>query len=106
MTFSDLIKKMAAGQPLSMIEQQEVYLQARRMEQAESLLTSLIQPGTKILTIDGLITRDAKIDSATITDATITDATIESPLALISSCSRLISYGREERPAGILANLD
>lgn len=76
MNLADILGKLADGEQLSDNEKQDMRLQVRRIQEAEALLTSLIQPGTKILTVDGLVTRDAKIEDATITDATITDATI------------------------------
>lgn len=76
MKFEDILAKIADGQALSAQERSEMLLQARRMQEVSSLVTSLIQPGTKILKVDGLETQNARIDNATITDATITDATI------------------------------
>lgn len=76
MNLADILGKLADGETLSVNEKQDMMLQVRRMQEAEALLTSLIQPGTKILNVDGLVTRDAKIEDATITDATITDASI------------------------------
>lgn len=77
MNLADILGKLADGQTLSANEKQDMMLQVRRMQEAEALLTSLIQPGTKILNVDGLVTRDAKIEAATITDADIVNATID-----------------------------
>lgn len=76
MTFTDLITKLASGQPLSENDKFELTQQARRLDDAAALLYELIRPGTKLLRIDGLETNDAVIANAVITDATITDATI------------------------------
>lgn len=65
MTFAELLEKMAAGQPLDNAEQQELVIQARRMQETSSLFASLIRPGTKILILDGLETQNAVIGSAT-----------------------------------------
>lgn len=46
-------------------EKKELMLEARRIEQAASLVTSIIHPGTKILVVDGLVANNADIQSAT-----------------------------------------
>lgn len=76
MTFSDLIQRLANGEPLSENDKMQLVLQAKRIEQIASLVNELVKPGTKLLTIDGLETNNAVISHAQITDATITTAVI------------------------------
>lgn len=87
MAFSDIIAKLANESPiLNEQEKQEVYLQAKELERAASLVATMVIPGGATLKLDGLVTTnasvanaeivDAKITDADITDATITNATI------------------------------
>lgn len=46
MTFSGLLKKMAEGIPLSELEKQALYLEAQKLEQAESRIGSWSRAGT------------------------------------------------------------
>ena len=75
--FSDLIQKIGSGQALSAVEQQELYLEARRIEQAEKLLNSLAKPGTRILVLDGVDVTDANIINARIVHAEAGDVTLD-----------------------------
>lgn len=59
--FSELLKKLASGEKLSSIEQDNLFLQARKLEQAEALLTFMIKPGTNTLKIDNLHANDILI---------------------------------------------
>lgn len=73
MSFSSLIEKLVNGEGLSPDEKQEMVLQARRLEQAEQLLSSVILPGTRIIRIDGLEAINAEIESAIIRKAVAGD---------------------------------
>ena len=74
MTFAEYIERLANGIPLSAGEKQDLVLQARRLDDAASLLNDLIRPGTRLLRIDGLETNNAVIAHAEITDAIILSA--------------------------------
>jgi hypothetical protein len=74
MQFSELIAKMGRGEQLDQQEQSELYTQARQMEQASSLFNSIIRPGSSIIVVDGLVARNATVDTAVITDAIIQHA--------------------------------
>lgn len=76
MSFSSLIEKLVNGEGLSPDEKQEMVLEARRLEQAEQLLSGVILPGTRIIRIDGLETTNAKIDAADIRDASFTGISV------------------------------
>lgn len=77
MHFSELIKKLAdSSDVLSPQEKQEIYLEARNIEQSASILNAVIKPGTQTLVIDNADINHALIDDAEITDATIENATI------------------------------
>lgn len=77
MAFSDIILKLAeASNVLSPSEKQELYLEARNIEQAASQTTTMVIPGTSTVSVDGLIAKNANIFNSEIVTATITDATI------------------------------
>ncbi len=76
MQFSELIDKLGRGEALTPLEQQELSLEARRLQELADLFASLITPGTKILTVDGLRTVNANIEDADIVNATIQDVDI------------------------------
>jgi hypothetical protein len=65
MSFSTLLEKLAANSGLTPAETQSLVLEARRLEDAASLLNKIIKPGSSILVIDGLIADHAEIRSAT-----------------------------------------
>lgn len=66
MNFSTLLEKMLSGRPLSPAEKQTMIFEARKLEQAERLLTSLIQSGTQRLNIDQLQARDVSIENGVV----------------------------------------
>lgn len=66
MRFSELLERMLNGETLSAIEKQDMVLQARRLEDAEALLSSMVQPGTRNLTINNLTASNANIDNGTV----------------------------------------
>lgn len=83
MAFSDVIKKIADNSDfLSAPEKDELYLEARRLEQSASAFNSIVVPGTTNLSITGMTANNAQIvnanvDTAAIDNATITNATID-----------------------------
>lgn len=70
MSFSQLIEKLAAKSDLNEAEKQELVLQSRSIEQAASLLNSMVSPGSGIVKID-----NAQINTASIRNADIISAT-------------------------------
>lgn len=77
MQFSDILAKMANGEQLTPAEKDTLLLEARRMQETASLITSMVQPGTGTLKVDHLIANDAKISSAEILNATAGNGAIE-----------------------------
>ena len=71
MAFSDIIKKLAdESTSLTVEEKDELYIEARRMEQGVSLLNGMVVPGTSSLKVDGLTANRAQIIDAEIQSAT------------------------------------
>lgn len=70
MAFSDIIMKLAeASDALSPAEKQELHLQAKSLENTNSMLQHMIQPGSNVITVDGLVANRATINVAEIMDA-------------------------------------
>lgn len=72
LALSDLLVKMSKGQELTPIERQQMLLEVRAMEEVTNLVKSIISPGSRILTVDGLVTRNATIESATTGNGDVT----------------------------------
>lgn len=51
---ADLLGKMASGQPLSVLEQQEVVMEFRRMEELLAVLVQLVVPGSSALRAENI----------------------------------------------------
>lgn len=66
MSFSSLLEKIALGETLTAAERQDLVLEARRAEQAVSLLNSIIKPGTQVLRVDTLEASNVTIDNGDI----------------------------------------
>lgn len=76
MKFSELLEKMVKGETLTPAEQQQVVLEARRLEETALLLNKIIIPGTSSLRVDHAEINNADINTAEIDDAEIVNATI------------------------------
>lgn len=76
MQFSDLLGKMANGEQLTPAEKDTLLLEARKMQETASLITSMVQPGTGTLKVDHFIANDAKITNAEILNAKTGDGDV------------------------------
>lgn len=65
MSFSELMEKMGSGVPLTVAEQQTLLMEARRMEEVASLITSMIRPGTSNLEINELTVNNIHVNNDT-----------------------------------------
>lgn len=75
-SFSELIEKLANGtNVLDEGEKQALVLQARVLEQAASIVTGMVAPGSGLVKIDNTSINNAQINTVNINDATIQHAT-------------------------------
>lgn len=94
MTFAEVMDKLTKGEQLTEIEKQTAVREAKRLEDAASLILGMVRPGTGTLQVDHMVANDAQIHDADIVTATVSGTmTVDGTISAGTDHVRLTSSG-------------